>query len=321
MIKEEELVSVIIPVFNSEKFLSEAIISVIEQTYKNLEILISDDCSEDNSRKIIESFSDESRIKVFNNHQNIGAGNTRNKLIKEASGKYVCFLDSDDLIEKDKIEKQVSAFQTDEELGLCGTFCQIIDINLSPIKIEKKNILYDDIKENIILKNQFVGASIMVKKVILEEMGGYRDFFSQLCNEDYDLTARIVDKYKAINIPEPLYLYRMNSNSTSQNSWKEPYKLHSCDLVSLFIIQRRERGSDWLEEKNYSAIDQFIEEKHKPYITDPSLIYRELAAAYNDYNAPWKGVKSSLIGICKKPNKLLNYRAFGYSLKKALRLV
>jgi glycosyltransferase involved in cell wall biosynthesis len=317
----KDLVSVIIPVYNSEKFVSHAIKSVISQRYNEIEILIGDDCSTDNSLKVINAFSSDIKVKIFRNPVNLGAGKTRNKLIKESSGKYICFLDSDDMIREDKIEKQVDHFQKNKNLALCGTFCQITDNSLNPVKVDIKNTSYADIKHNIISKNQFVGASIMIKKEVLEEIGGYRDFFSEIFNEDYDLTARIVEKYPCINIPEPLYIYRMNPKSLSHNSWTNPYKLHSHQLVSLFIKQREKNGSDWLDENNFEAIDNFIKEKHKPYIEDPSLIYREMAAVYNEYNNSWKATKISLNGILKKPSKLINYRTLGYSLKKMLRII
>lgn len=316
-----DLVSIIIPVYNAEKFISDAINSALNQTYPKIEVLVADDCSKDKSREAIKSFKNDSRVKIFSNDSNIGAGNTRNKLIKESRGKYIAFLDSDDLIKPDKIEKQIDAFHQNSSLALCGTFCQMTNESLKFIKIEEKNISYSDIKREIEFKNQFIGASIMIKKEVLEEIGGYRDFFSKFYNEDYDLAARIVEKYAAINIPEPLYIYRMNFNSSSQNAWKNPYQFHSHQLVGLFVKQRRMNGTDWLDESNFKAIDDFIKEKHRPYIEDPSLVYREMAAVYNDYDNFWRAIKSSMIGILKRPNKLINYRALGYSMKKVVRII
>lgn len=109
MNKNKTLISIIVPVYNAEKFLNETIETVQNQTYTNWELLFIDDCSKDNSVKIIsEVITKDKRIKLFKNEKNSGAANSRNKGIKEANGKYICFLDSDDLWDKDKLEKQIN---------------------------------------------------------------------------------------------------------------------------------------------------------------------------------------------------------------------
>ena len=97
-IQAEPLVSIITPLYNSEKFISETIESVLAQTYTNWEMLIVNDCSKDNGAKIVEEYvKKDKRIKLFNNEKNLGGAGTRNRAIKEARGKYIAFLDSDDL--------------------------------------------------------------------------------------------------------------------------------------------------------------------------------------------------------------------------------
>lgn len=105
---KEELISIIVPVYNSEKFIKDTIKTVEEQTYENWELLLVNDCSTDNSKKIIEKYEKkDKRIKLIDLEQNSGAAIARNTGIDRANGKYIAFLDSDDLWEKEKLEKQI----------------------------------------------------------------------------------------------------------------------------------------------------------------------------------------------------------------------
>lgn len=104
---QPELVSIIMPSYNTAKFITDTIQSVLNQTYQNWELLIVDDCSTDNSDEVIASFNDP-RIKIFKNEKNSGAAISRNKAIAEAAGKWIAFLDSDDLWLPEKLEKQIN---------------------------------------------------------------------------------------------------------------------------------------------------------------------------------------------------------------------
>lgn len=103
---QEDLVSVIMPSYNVERFISKSINSVLHQTYSNLELIIVDDCSTDGTLEIIHSFNDE-RIRLFINDTNQGAALTRNRALREAKGKYIAFLDADDIWDWVKLEKQI----------------------------------------------------------------------------------------------------------------------------------------------------------------------------------------------------------------------
>ncbi|NQZ60248.1 MAG: glycosyltransferase family 2 protein [Lentisphaeraceae bacterium] len=102
------LVSVIMPAYNCEDFIEESIKSVLAQTYKNWELLIVDDCSSDGTQRVINSYLNDCRITSIKNTTNLGGAGSRNRAIKEAKGRYIAFLDSDDLWSNDKLEKQIS---------------------------------------------------------------------------------------------------------------------------------------------------------------------------------------------------------------------
>ena len=102
-----ELVSIIMPSYNTSEYVEESIKSVLNQTYTNWELIIVDDCSTDNSEEIIKQFTHDARIRFFKNEKNSGAAISRNFALREAKGKWIAFLDSDDLWEPEKLEKQI----------------------------------------------------------------------------------------------------------------------------------------------------------------------------------------------------------------------
>ena len=115
MSKKEALVSVIMPAYNCEKYVVEAINSVLAQTYKNWELLVLDDGSNDNTLQVIEEFSkNDSRIKALPNGKNMGVSATRNRGIELATGEWIAFLDSDDMWESKKLEKQLEVAKEKE---------------------------------------------------------------------------------------------------------------------------------------------------------------------------------------------------------------
>lgn len=146
----EELVSIIMPNYNCEKYLGETIESVINQTYKNWELIIVDDCSTDNSIQVINTYMEnDNRIKLFVNEQNSGAAASRNWALREATGKWIAFLDSDDLWLPEKLEKQVT-FMVDN--GYAFSFTKYRQINeesqrlgqvvIGPKKISRRKLKY-----------------------------------------------------------------------------------------------------------------------------------------------------------------------------------
>ncbi|MEL4306297.1 glycosyltransferase family 2 protein [Methanococcoides sp. LMO-2] len=118
-------VSVIMPVYNAEKYLKDAIESILNQSFKNFELLIINDGSNDKSKAIIESHND-SRIRLLNNEENSGLAKVRNKGIYEAKGEYIAWLDADDISHPLRLEKQVKLLDSHPDVGICGTWVKTI---------------------------------------------------------------------------------------------------------------------------------------------------------------------------------------------------
>jgi glycosyltransferase involved in cell wall biosynthesis len=209
----QELVSVIMPTFNTGKFLSESIESVLHQTYTNLELLVTDDGSTDETLKILESYAQkDSRVKVFNlkNHQ--GPGHARNNSIQEAQGRYIAFCDSDDRWMPEKLERQIQ-FMHQKECALCcssyitcddknketGMVCAPEKISFSMMKRDNKigclTAVYD--------------TQLLGKKYYMPPLQKRQDWALFL-----DITKQC---HMAYGITEPLAYYRQRNNSVSSN--------------------------------------------------------------------------------------------------------
>lgn len=142
----EELISIIMPSYNTAKYINESIRSVINQTYSNWELIIVDDCSSDNTDEIIKNINDD-RIIYIKNKVNSGAAISRNKALKHAKGKWVAFLDSDDVWLPEKLEKQTKFMKknnykftyTDYRINLNGNWLPYI--NTGPKKSDKKKVV------------------------------------------------------------------------------------------------------------------------------------------------------------------------------------
>ncbi len=199
------LVSVLLPVYNGAKYLNEAIESILNQSYQNLEFVIINDGSTDKTEEIIKTYTDK-RIRYFK-QSNMGLAGTLNKGIGLAQGKYIARQDADDIALPGRIEKQVKFLENNPEYAMVGTHAAIW-VEEKPAK--KKHLhpsLNESLKFHLLFHNPFVHSSITMKKEIFNELSGYvADNASQ--PEDYELWCRISRKYKIHNIPEVLQIYR-----------------------------------------------------------------------------------------------------------------
>lgn len=142
-------VSIIMPAYNCEKYISEAIMSVQQQTYSDWELIIIDDCSIDSTLKIIKNFAvTDNRIKVEKNDKNAGAAISRNNAIKIATGRYVAFLDSDDIWNKNKLKKQIAFMEKNGYLFSCTSYNKIdensedLGITINALTVNYEGLLY-----------------------------------------------------------------------------------------------------------------------------------------------------------------------------------
>lgn len=212
---EENKVSIIIPVHNAEKFIGKTIESILNQTYKNWEMLIFNDKSKDNSLKIIKKYSEkDERIKVVDSKENVGVVAARNKLIEIATGEFIAFLDADDYWKQNKLEKQIKFMRKNNALISCTEYTRVTEDEKEINDIIIKEIItYEDM-----LKNNYLGCLTVIYNA---NKLGKRYFKERKKNEDYVLWLEIVKETKIIfGLKENLAFYRVLNNSRSSNKIK-----------------------------------------------------------------------------------------------------
>jgi len=214
------LVSVIMLSFNTEKYISQAIKSILNQNYKHFELIIIDNLSNDNTIKIIEEFQKkDNRIRTFFNKQNEGIAYSRKKALKLAKGKYIAVLDSDDVARNDRLSKQVSFLEQNPDYGLVGS--NLIIINEKSKLIGKRIYPHNDIeiKKKILIYNPIALSAAVFRKELIKKVGGYKKHLNYC--EDYDLFLRIGLISKIYNINDSLTYYRISKSQTKTKNLKE----------------------------------------------------------------------------------------------------
>lgn len=203
-------VSVLMPAYNSAKYIDQAIQSILAQTFSNFELIIINDGSTDNTHQVISSFSDE-RIKYYQNNGNKGLIYTRNKLIELSNFEFIAFLDSDDLAENTRLEKQYNILLTNDTLSFVSSSFYMID--------EKNKIINEDnsysldsknLKVISLFLNPVATSSVMIKKSHLPKEIFRVDY--PVC-EDYDLWTRIMVTGKGLVLIDFLTKYRVYTES------------------------------------------------------------------------------------------------------------
>lgn len=213
---KKSLVSVILPVYNGEKYLVEAVGSILAQSYQRFELIIIDDGSKDKSLSILKKFKD-SKIKVYS-QTNKGLAKTLNRGIKLSKGIYIARQDQDDFSYPKRLEKQVNYLNKNPKCGLVGTWAEIWRGDNKKKHRTHKHCLENELLQYFLLfNNPFVHSSVMIRKVALKEVGFYSTDKNWEPPEDYELWSRIAGKYDLANIPELLHAYREVPSSMSRS--------------------------------------------------------------------------------------------------------
>ena len=214
--------TIIMPVYNTEKFVSEAIESVLNQTFVNFEFFIINDCSTDKSLEIIMSFNDE-RIKLINNKNNKGVCKSFNEALLQSRGELIFRMDSDDICLPKKLEKQIKFMDNNPDVVALGTNANIIDMEGNFICSSNLPIENHDIKKLLNEKPVFINPTTVVRKKEFVEVGGYYEPIIQAF-EDFILWNKLKNKGKFYILPEVLLKYRIVKNSLSNHNFSKKYK-------------------------------------------------------------------------------------------------
>lgn len=211
-------VSVIIPIYNGNQFVSTAIQSVRNQTIRDLEILLVDDASTDGTLIELEAHLMDHRVRFFRNSRNLGIPATKNKAIRLANGQYIAFLDQDDIWLPNKLEIQLPYLELNDDLGL---ICSgVYFINKHGCLIGKKVLGVTESQppsqvKRLLLGNFITNSSAMVRKSCLEKIGYFNEKLRGA--DDYDLWIRIAENYRIHYLKKILIKKRLHSASFSES--------------------------------------------------------------------------------------------------------
>lgn len=215
-----DLVSIIMPSYNTQKFIEETLDSVLAQTYTNWELIIVDDCSTDNTDEIVSPFLSDSRIIYIQNEKNSGAAVSRNRALREAKGKWIAFLDSDDLWTPDKLEKQIAFMQSN---GYCFSYTNYSEIDESSEPLGKTVTGPKKITKTGMYNYCWMGClTVMydVEKIGLIQIEDIKK------NNDYAMWLKICKKANCYLLDEDLARYRKRQGSISNHSYISLIKWH-----------------------------------------------------------------------------------------------
>lgn len=215
-----DLVSIIMPNYNGEKYLKETLDSVLNQTYENWELLFVDDCSTDRSVEIVKSYKD-SRIKIFSNETNSGAATSRNYALREAKGKWIAFLDSDDLWTNDKLEKQVG-FMEKNAYSFSYTKYEEVDGNSN--KLNK--VVFGPLKINKRKMFRYCWVGCLTVMYDREKVGLIQIENNIEKRNDYAIWLKVCKTAVCYLLPEILAKYRRREGSMSNQSKLSLIKYH-----------------------------------------------------------------------------------------------
>ncbi len=245
----DQEITVLMSVWNGERFLREAIESILHQTYTDFEFLIINDCSHDLSRNIILSYKDP-RIRLIENEKNLGLTCSLNKGLMLAKGKYVARMDADDISMPERLEKEIAFMDDHPDHAVVGTFLKVINDNSEVIYTIEKPVDDARIREFLKKDNCIAHGSAMIRKICLFEAGLYDESFEK--SQDYDLWLRISEMYKISNIPEYLYMWRIHEQNISVKHNNE--QKHYVEMAKSRAMGRKENKKPYFNTPKFSIL-------------------------------------------------------------------
>ncbi len=305
---ETHKISVVIPCYNAANFLHEAIFSILNQTYQNLELLVCDDASTDKTREVMENFHDH-RIRRFYHTENQGYLITCNELFEQATGDFITFQDADDISETNRLEICLNALLQNPTLGFVSSNYILISKNGKPLLTHLKEVDFKRFKTDPVYEISFCGASLMIRKEVLTSVGAYHSFFGRLGGEDYEWLFRIVQKFEGLHLPDKLYSYRMyNSQAKLYNIEHVNYDsfvIHpAIDFIRKVFIEKK---IYLLDNENLFWLGEKMEALKRPFLDDPSMFYRFSALRFLKFGDFSRSFKITFKALQVNPKQPKNY--------------
>jgi len=210
--------SVIMAFYNDAPYIAESIESILNQTYRDFEFVIINDASTDGSREIVARYSD-ARIRLLDNPSNLGLARSLNLGLAAARGDLVARLDANDVSHTDRLEKQMRFMREHPEIALLGGQYEAIDTRgyRLPWAAVPKPVTELGVKWYFLFESPFVHSTVMFRKALVDELGGYDPTFQWAPSEDAELWARMAVRHRMVNLPETLISQRYDPKSISHD--------------------------------------------------------------------------------------------------------
>lgn len=268
-------ISVIMPAYNGEQYLQEAIQSILDQTEKNFEFVIINDGSTDNTWKMLKNNSD-TRIRLFQNEKNIGLAGSLNKGLALARGMYITRMDADDIALPKRFEKQIAYLECHPEVGVLGSQMMITDAKGKVTGTYRVPQTHGAILWRLFFGNPMAHPTVMFRRTVLRENEGYDTTLG--ASQDKELWARLIHRTQFANLNENLLKYRKHQHSVWAN--------HADVAHNVSLAVGRKLASEYLEENisvaTWSLVDR---SQHTQAILNPAEMEQAGAIIHRLYNA------------------------------------
>jgi glycosyltransferase involved in cell wall biosynthesis len=305
-----KLVSIVMTVYNAQEFLSESIQSILDQTITDFEFIIIDDCSTDNSLNIaMEYQKKDSRIELHHHEKNMGIACARNTGIKLAHGKYIAWMDADDISKAQRIETELSFLEKNPQIGVVSSNANLIDRKgnlVDTVKMPQTNIL---IKWAFCFFDPIINPSVMINREIYSKAGEYRNLSEKKDDyfpEDYDLWIRIINLTQFHILNEPLISLRKHEQNITKTHLSSTItnSIRICGWYLQSLNSPKIKASDaellWNPVTDVNVLQTFIVLKnlYHYFVSKEGINDQEEYYIQNDF-------------ICRI-NTLINYSTFGF---------
>lgn len=265
----EPLVTVFMPVYNSEQYIREALESILNQTYQNLDILLVDDGSTDRSVEIIKSYQD-TRIRLIQNEKNMGIPYTRNVGLKEAKGKYIAIMDSDDIAVSNRIERQIQYLETNPHIDAIGSYYIQFGGKVEK-KVMPKYTTPEELKIMLMFYNPIANPSATIRKETLDKHNiKYNlDFFVA---QDYQLWVQLLKVGNIAIQPEFLLKYRFGHENISKKSNRDKRKKRKQLIGRIHEDLLKFHGID-LTDEEIKVFNEFFTESYGSSVSNIATVH------------------------------------------------
>jgi len=228
-------VSIIMPVYNGEKYVADAIQSILAQTFTDFDFIIVDDGSQDRTAEFVSAYeARDNRIRFSRFKHNVGVADARNHALTLSSGEYIAVMDGDDFSLPRRLERQVEYLRANPEIGVLGAGAQAVNENLLPLfpfDLPEHHAL---IAFNLLVGSSFVHSTVIMRRQLLESVGGYEP--SRRTAIDTELWSRLLSRTRFANLPEILLLYRQH-DAQHHTSRDENLKAQAWEVRTRLLQQ------------------------------------------------------------------------------------